>query len=48
MNIITALTSPINAVADKLMIEVAVRVFRTLSSNRCTPPEKTFSSRASA
>ena len=45
---ITAPTTPISTVADRLMNEVAVRLFRTLLSSRCTPPANTSSSRASA
>ncbi len=45
---IIALTMPIRLVAERLMIEVAVKVFSTFSSKRCAPVAKTFSSRSSA
>ncbi len=35
---ISALTSPCSTVAERLITEVAVRVFKTLSSSRRTPP----------
>ena len=44
----SALTMPMSTVEDRLITEVAVRVFRMLSSRRFTPPAKTFSSRSSA
>ena len=47
-SIIIALTIPISPAAERLISEVAVSVFRTLSSRRCTPPAKTPSSRSSA
>ena len=42
INITTALTNPISAAADKLMMEVAVRVFRTLSSKPLYTSGKDF------
>ena len=39
---------PISTVAESDITDIAVKLFMTLSSNRCTPPEKTFASRASA
>ena len=45
---ISAPTTPISTVADRLMTEVAVSDFSTLASSRWTPAAKTSSSRASA
>ena len=44
----SALTTPKSTVAERLITEVAVSVFKTFSSRRCTPPAKTSSSRSSA
>ena len=41
-------TTPISTVADRLMSEIVVSDFMTLSSRRATPPAKTRASPASA
>jgi hypothetical protein len=46
--ITSAPSMPIMTVAPKLMKEVEVRLFITLSNRRCTPPETTSASAASA
>ncbi len=47
-NITVAPTRPISTVADRLISEMAVRLFSTLSNRRCTPPANTLASSASA
>ena len=41
-------TTPISTVADRLMMEVAVRDFSTFASSRCTPRGENLFFRASA
>ena len=44
----TAPTMPISTVAERLINDIAVSDFSTLSSSRCTPPANTSASRSSA